>query len=151
MKLQSRLPELVLLAIAVPLLAVLLYPLRRAPLPATQNRPAPAAVPEQAAAQSTPDPLPSIRDAAALFVAYHGPAVQARKLSAPPEKVSWLHFVAYVVASNEKKVYFFKNDQTGRVLMLTYNQPHEGWNLTRIETGTYVLEKENHSYMVSEK
>ena len=150
MMLQNRLPEIVLLSIALALLALMLYPQRPSPLPATRSR-QPANAPLQVAAQGIPDPLPSIKETAGLFAAYRGPAVAAKKPSAPPEKAAWLHFVAYVVASNEKTVYFFKNDQTGRVLMLTYNQPHEGWSLTRIEGGAYTLEKDNHSYLVSEK
>jgi hypothetical protein len=153
MRLRKRLPDLLLLALALLCAAALVYPLRPTPLPALPARPTIAASAQGKVVQKDPDPQPSITETAALFIP-HRPSTsqrQPQKPPAPPEKVPWLHFIAYVVGSNGQTVYFFKNDQTGRVLMLAYNQPHDGWNLAGIQGGTYVLERDSHSYMVTEK
>jgi hypothetical protein len=153
MKMRNRFPDLILFLLLLLLAAALVYPLKPSPLPLLPSRANPPVSPVQDVLQRDPDPQPSIAETAALFISHrpHPSPRQARKVSTPPEKVPWLHFIAFVVASSEKRVYFFKNDQTGHVLMLTYNQPREGWNLTRIQGVTYILEKDDHSYVVSEK
>lgn len=150
---RNRFPDLILFFLLLLLAAALVYPLKPSPLPPLQSRASHPVSPVQDVLPSDPDPRPSIADTAALFISRrpHPSPQPARKVSIPPEKVPWLHFIAFVVASSEKTVYFFKNDQTGRVLMLTYNQPHEGWNLTGIQGVSYILEKDDHSYVVSEK
>ncbi len=152
MKMLQRLPELVLLALALVLVAALLFPLTPAPLPSAQHRPKLVVVSQELIASKTADPPPSVAEAASLFVPSRSSSSHpAPKPVTPPEKVAWLHFVAYAVASSGEKVYFFKNDQTNRVLMLMFNQPHDGWNLVSIDGGAYILEKDNHGYKVTQK
>lgn len=151
MRRRSRFPELLLLAFVLVLLALLVSPLRHEPLPAPHPRPATSAGAQSTAIPHDPAVQPSVTEAASLFVSYRPPARQPRTPVAPPERVPWLHFIAYVVGSNDQTIYFFKNDQTGRVFMLSYNQPHEGWNLTSIQGDAYILEKDDHRYVVMKK
>lgn len=152
MKLQSRLLETGMGACALVLLALLAYPARPAPLPAGAARTGPARPAQQAAARVPSGSRPSLAEVAALFAPVRPPAAPAAvKPSAPPEPVPWLHYIAFVVGSGGQTTYFFKNDQTGRVLMLARDQPREGWNLAVIQGDTCVLQYGEHRYLVTRK
>ncbi len=151
MRRRSRLPEFFLLTFALVFLALLFYPLSPAPLPALRPRPPASAGVQPTAAPKDPAVPASVTEAASLFVSSRHPARPPQKSAAPPERVLWLRFIAYVVGSDSQTIYFFKNDQTGRVFMLSCNQPHEGWNLTSIQGDAYILEKDDHKYMVMKK
>lgn len=152
MKMQSRLLDGAMAAAAVVLLVLLVYPARPAPLPA---RTAAGGVPQPAqlpVSRGTVGARPSAAEVAGLFAA-------ARPASAPapaapassPERVPWLHYIAYVVGSSGQTTWFFKNDQTGRVLMLVLQQPRDGWTLAAIQGDAWLLESQGHRYLVSRK
>jgi hypothetical protein len=153
MMLRKKVPELLLAALALAGVAALFFPLSPAPLPARrQGTAVMAAAASPAQAAKDPAPAPSVAEAASLFIAHRAaPALPPQKKTAAPEMAPWLHFIAYVVSSSGQTVYFFKNDQTGRVFMLAYNQPHDGWNLASIQGDAYILEKEDHRYTVMKK
>lgn len=150
MKLQSRFLDAGMTACALALLGLLLYPARPASLPVPAARPGAARPAEQAGARPLVGSRPSLTEVAALFATAPPKAAPAAvKPAASPERVPWLHFIAFVTSSASETFYFFKNDQTGRVLMLAYNQPREGWKLTVIQGDTCVLENGEHRYLVT--
>jgi hypothetical protein len=152
MKLQSRFMEAGMSACVLALIAFLMYPAHPAPLPVGTARTGSARPAEQAAARAQSASRPSLAEVAALFAPSRPPAPPAAvKPAAPPESVPWLHYIAFVVGSGGQTTYFFKNDQTGRVLMLAYAQPREGWNLEVIQGDTYVLQNGEHRYLVTRK
>jgi hypothetical protein len=152
MKLQSRVLDAGMTACALALLVLLLYPARPAPVPALAARPGVARSAEQPGARPAEGPRPSLTEMAALFAAAAPPAAPAAvKPTAAPERVPWLHFIAFVVGSAGQTTYFFKNDQTGRVLMLAYDQPRDGWNLAAIQGDTCVLQNGEHRYLVTRR
>ena len=132
------------------LVVVLAWPARPAPLPAVPPRPSAALPTREALSRAAADHPPSISEVAALFVPARPAAAPAAPAPAlPPERVPWLHFVAFAVSARGETSYFFKNDQAGRVLMLVYRQPRNGWNLAVIQGDTYVLENGSHRYLVT--
>ena len=132
------------------LVVVLAWPTRPAPLPAVPPRTSAALPTREALSRAAADHPPSISEVAALFIPVRPAAAPAAPAAArPPERVPWLHFLAFVVSSTGETSYFFKNDQAGRVLMLGYRQPRDGWNLAVIQGDTYVLQNGPHRYLVT--
>jgi len=87
-----------------------------------------------------------------MFTAARPAAVPAPAAPpSPPERVPWLHYLAYVVGSSGQTTWFFKNDQTSRVLMLSLRQAKGGWTLAAIQGDTWLLENDGHLYLVNRK
>ena len=152
MKLQSRLPELGMAALSAALLVLLLNPAPPATLPARpvpDGSMQPAQVPASGRSEAS-RPLPG--EVAALFATTRAAETPAAvKPATPPERVPWLHYIAFVAGSSGPTFHFFKNDQTGRVLMLALRQPREGWNLAAIQGDTWLLENGDHRYLVTRR
>lgn len=152
MKMESRLLDGAMAAAAAALLVLLLYPSRPAPLPSRAAlsgslEPAgPAASPAAAGAQ------PSAAEVAALFTSARQAAAPAPAAPvAAPLRVPWLHYVAYVVGTSGRTSWFFKNDQSGRLLMLELQQPRDGWTLAAIQEDAWVLENGASRYLVNKR
>jgi len=149
MTIRNRLPEALLAILAVTAAATFFYPIRGTPLPAPKVRA--AASPGEPVLDAANDAIKaSPAELGALFFAQRAPAVRAQKKPVP-EKVPWLRFVAYVVGPEGETTYFFKNEQNGRVLMLSSHRPQSGWKMSSIQAGAYVLEKDGHAYLVTER
>jgi len=139
-----------ILAGAVLVLAVaLLAPARLPPLPPPSAARAPQ--PDVHAGVATvPDrsPPPVVAEVAGLFV----PARAARPLPVavprPPQQAPWLHYVAFAVNAGGETVYFFKDDQSGRVLMLSLSRTAGDWRLLSADKGGYLLEKGGQQFLV---
>jgi len=152
MKMRGRILDAALAVLAVSLLALLLYPARPATLPV---RPVPAGALQPAqppASRMGGSSRASPPDVAGLF-AFARPVSTpvTPQPAAPPERVAWLHYIAFVVGPSGQTTYFFKNDQTGRVLMLALQEPRDGWALLEMQGDTWMLENGEHRYMVNRK
>jgi len=152
MKLKSRLVEGALALVALALLAALLYPARPAPLPAQANRTGLAQPAEAPPTRPAPATRPSLAEVASLFGAAPPASVPAEVSPAPtPERVPWLRYIAFATGASGETTYFFKNDQTGRVLVLALRRPRDGWNLAALREDAWLLENGEHSYLVTRK
>jgi len=150
---RSRLIDILLGICALALGVALAYPVRPATLPDPRPRMEVAEAPKNPPTGKDAVPRPSISEIASLFTDHRASPPAARPPAPPstPERVSWLRFVAFVVGSDGQTVYFFKNDQNGRVLMLSYREPHDGWTLSGVQRNAWVLEHEAHQYLITGK
>jgi len=150
---RSRIVDLVLLTCAVALGVALMLPGRPPRLPPVARASgdaAPRRILSNVPREKTPG---STVAAVSLFVA--PPVVRAAAAPAGPatplEKPAWLHFVAFAAISGQPTTYFFRNDLTGRILMLAKGESRSGWTLLATENGAYVLENDARTYLVTEK
>ena len=73
------------------------------------------------------------------------------KIEEKIEVVDWIKPLGYVIIAEEKKMYFFKNTKTDKVIQLTEDNIDKGWKLIKKENEHFLLESEGKKYIVENK
>lgn len=147
----SRIPELALSAAAALLAAAVLYPLRPAEPPPRPTATHPKRELASQSATATSAGAFAVGEVSALFVPF---APAKKKAPKPPSKApapvepTWLHYLAFAVDAKGSTLYVFKDDRTGRVLILSNSSTSDGWRLLSGTPGGFLLEKGGIRYLV---
>jgi hypothetical protein len=67
------------------------------------------------------------------------------------EVANWIKPLGYVIIAEGKKMYFFKNTKTDKVLQLTEDNIDKGWKLIKKENEHFLLESEGKKYIIENK
>jgi hypothetical protein len=67
------------------------------------------------------------------------------------EVANWIKPLGYVIIAERKKMYFFKNTKTDKVLQLTEDNIDKGWKLIKKENEHFLLESEGKKYIIENK
>lgn len=139
--------------VAVLLAAAILFPHRPValpPRPTHTDRPRPQRSRQASAANADASTAAQI---AALFVPF---APRKKTVPKPPPKPvppiepAWLHYLAFAVDGKGSTLYMFKDDRTGRVLILSASSTSEGWRMVSSSSSGFLLENGKIRYLVKE-